>query len=214
MRLGLVSDTHGVYDQALSTLLTDVHQILHAGDVGHKDTDPHDILSKLSAIAPTLAVRGNVDTGAPTDLFPESRVLVLSEWKTIVTRQRSPSVAVQSRGAPQRRQLAERIYAYEAALPEDLLQRGIGPPGNTNRLLKVFNKLMTGLPVSLSFIGGSITEGGGVPFHDRAPLSFTGKVTNWVRDTYPNASVRVQNAGVGGVTSLYYAQCVDMFVPD
>ncbi|KAA6418426.1 MAG: hypothetical protein FRX49_11586 [Trebouxia sp. A1-2] len=134
--------------------------------------------------------------------------------ETIVTRQRSPSVAVQSRGAPQRRQLAERIYAYEAALPEDLLQRGIGPPGNTNRLLKVFNKLMTGLPVSLSFIGGSITEGGGVPFHDRAPLSFTGKVTNWVRDTYPNASVRVQNAGVGGVTSLYYAQCVDMFVPD
>ncbi len=71
-----------------------------------------------------------------------------------------------------------------------------------------------GLPVSLSFIGGSITEGGGVPFHDRAPLSFTGKVTNWVRDTYPNTSIRVQNAGVGGVTSLYYAQCVDMFVPD
>ena len=47
-------------------------------------------------------------------------------------------------GAPQRRQLAERIYAYEAALPEDLLQQGIGPPGNTNRLLKVFHKLMTG----------------------------------------------------------------------
>ena len=49
-------------------------------------------------------------------------------------------------GAPQRRQLAERIYAYEAALPEDLLQQGIGPPGNTNRLLKVFNKLMKGQP--------------------------------------------------------------------
>ena len=80
--------------------------------------------------------------------------------------------------------------------------------------VKVIYMASAGLPVSLSFIGGSITEGGGVPFHDRPPLSFTGKVTNWVRDTYPNSSVRVQNAGVGGVTSLYYAQCVDMFVPD
>lgn len=53
-----------------------------------------------------------------------------------------------------------------------------------------------------------------MPFHDRPPLSFTGKITNWFRDTYPNSSVRVQNAGVGGVTSTYYAQCVDMFVPD
>ena len=28
--------------------------------------------------------RGNVDTGAPTDLFPESRVLVLSGWKVLL----------------------------------------------------------------------------------------------------------------------------------
>ena len=68
--------------------------------------------------------------------------------------------------------------------------------------------------MSLSFIGGSITEGGGVPFHDRPLLSFSGKVLNWFRDTFPNSTVRVVNAGVGGVTSAYYAQCVDMFVSD
>ena len=73
---------------------------------------------------------------------------------------------------------------------------------------------VTGQPVSLSFIGGSITEGGGVPVHDRPPLSFSGKVSNWFINTFPNSTVTVQNAGVGGVTSSYYGQCVDMFVSD
>ena len=48
-------------------------------------------------------------------------------------------------GSPQRRQLAERIFAYEFALPEDLVQQGRGPPGNINRLLKTFRKLLTGV---------------------------------------------------------------------
>ena len=73
---------------------------------------------------------------------------------------------------------------------------------------------IAGQPVSLSFIGGSITEGGGVPVHDRPPLSFTGKISNWFSDTFPNSTVKIQNAGVGGITSSYYAQCVDMFVTD
>ena len=71
-----------------------------------------------------------------------------------------------------------------------------------------------GQPISLSFIGGSTTEGGGVPVHDRPPLSFSGKVSNWFINTFPNSSITLQNAGVGGVTSTYYGQCVDMFVSD
>lgn len=71
-----------------------------------------------------------------------------------------------------------------------------------------------GQPVSLSFIGGSITEGGGVPYPDRPQLSFSSKVSNWFVNTFPNSSITVQNAGVGGVTSTYYGQCVDMFVTD
>ena len=33
-------------------------------------------------------------------------------------------------------------------------------------------------------------------------------------ETFPNSSVIVHNAAVGGVTSTYYGQCVDMFVSD
>ncbi|KAL3149582.1 hypothetical protein ABBQ32_002354 [Trebouxia sp. C0010 RCD-2024] len=144
-----------------------------------------------------------------------------TEWQgwygckdTVQVRQREPAISLQHRGSPQRRQVADSIYAYETALPEDLLQRGIGPLGDTKRLLKLFHKLLTGQPISISFIGGSITEGGGVPMHDRPPLSFAGKVSNWFINTFPNSTVTVQNAGVGGVTSTYYGQCVDMFVSD
>ena len=53
-----------------------------------------------------------------------------------------------------------------------------------------------------------------MPVHDRPPLAFAGKVSNWFIDTFPNSSVTVHNAAVGGVTSTYYGQCVDMFVSD
>lgn len=73
---------------------------------------------------------------------------------------------------------------------------------------------LSGQPASLSFIGGSITEGGGIPLHDRPHFAFPGKVSNWFIDTFPNSSIGVRNAAVGGVTSTYFGQCVDMFVPN
>ncbi|KAL3132821.1 hypothetical protein ABBQ38_006746 [Trebouxia sp. C0009 RCD-2024] len=134
--------------------------------------------------------------------------------ETIQGRQRKPPVSLQHRGPLHRRQFAENIYAYETALPEHILQRGIGPPGDFTRLLKLFHKLLRGEPVSISFIGGSITEGGGVRVHDRPHLSFAGKVSRWFIDTFPNSSITAHNAAVGGVTSTYFGQCIDMFVPD
>lgn len=56
MRIGLVSDTHGFFDERLASVLAGVEVILHAGDAGSED-----VLEQLSALAPTRAVRGNVD---------------------------------------------------------------------------------------------------------------------------------------------------------
>jgi putative phosphoesterase len=56
MRLGLISDTHGLLRPEALDALRGVDAILHAGDVGHPD-----VLSGLAAIAPVHAVRGNVD---------------------------------------------------------------------------------------------------------------------------------------------------------
>ncbi len=56
MRIGLVSDTHGLADPLLPRLFEGCELLLHAGDVGGAE-----VLEALSRIAPVRAVRGNND---------------------------------------------------------------------------------------------------------------------------------------------------------
>lgn len=58
MKIGIISDTHGLLrPEALSALAGSDH-ILHAGDVGKIE-----ILDQLADIAPVTAIRGNIDKG-------------------------------------------------------------------------------------------------------------------------------------------------------
>jgi uncharacterized protein len=70
MRLGIISDTHGLLRPEAVNALQGVNLIVHAGDVG----DP-EILAKLKTIAPVFAVRGNVDTQAWARELPETTVV-------------------------------------------------------------------------------------------------------------------------------------------
>lgn len=56
MRIGVISDTHGLLRQEAVQSLLGCSHILHAGDVGDAT-----ILDALRKIAPVTAVRGNVD---------------------------------------------------------------------------------------------------------------------------------------------------------
>ena len=56
MVVGLVSDTHGQVRPETISALQGVQLIVHAGDVGGAD-----VLRALKAVAPVLAVSGNVD---------------------------------------------------------------------------------------------------------------------------------------------------------
>jgi uncharacterized protein len=62
MRIGVISDTHGVFHPAIPEHFAGVAQILHAGDIGKAE-----IIQRLAEIAPVLAVTGNVDWGGPLD---------------------------------------------------------------------------------------------------------------------------------------------------
>ena len=56
--VGVISDTHGQLPQSALKAFAQTDLIIHAGDIG----DPQ-ILKSLEEIAPTLAVRGNMDSG-------------------------------------------------------------------------------------------------------------------------------------------------------
>jgi putative phosphoesterase len=65
MRIGVISDTHGVLRPSALAALAGVDLIIHAGDVGRVE-----VLEGLRAEAPVVAVRGNVDRDAWADALP------------------------------------------------------------------------------------------------------------------------------------------------
>jgi predicted phosphodiesterase len=56
-RIGLISDTHGLLREAARKALAGSDLIIHAGDIGKPE-----ILDALRALAPVVAVRGNIET--------------------------------------------------------------------------------------------------------------------------------------------------------
>lgn len=72
IRIGLISDTHGLLRPEARFALKGVDCIIHAGDI----CDAH-VLRELQAIAPVHAVRGNNDKGAWAEGLPEKERLVI-----------------------------------------------------------------------------------------------------------------------------------------
>jgi putative phosphoesterase len=69
LRLGVITDTHGLYDPAIERHFAGVEEILHAGDIGDEDVIRH-----LRRLAPVTAVSGNVDDYEASG-FPRRLVL-------------------------------------------------------------------------------------------------------------------------------------------
>lgn len=69
MRVGVLSDTHGLLRPRALELLVGCDRILHAGDVVGEE-----ILPQLRQIAPVEAVRGNMDSGREAKELPVSIV--------------------------------------------------------------------------------------------------------------------------------------------
>jgi putative phosphoesterase len=72
LRIGLISDTHGLLRPEATAFLDGSDHIVHAGDVG----DPG-ILDALGAIAPVTAIRGNVDLDAWAARLPETQSVTI-----------------------------------------------------------------------------------------------------------------------------------------
>ncbi len=80
MRIGVLSDTHGILHPAIFDLFRNVHRIVHAGDLGSES-----VVSDLESLAPLDAVRGNVDVGTSLERFPAQRLVDLGGIRLFVT---------------------------------------------------------------------------------------------------------------------------------
>ena len=80
MRIGVISDTHGLLRPEVFEVFHAVDHILHGGDVG-----PASILDELATIAPVTAVYGNTDDWDLRGQLPQVARLELDGFTIVVT---------------------------------------------------------------------------------------------------------------------------------
>ncbi|WOH75560.1 metallophosphoesterase family protein [Bradyrhizobium sp. NDS-1] len=73
LRIGIISDTHGLLRPEAERGLTGVDHIIHAGDIGRPE-----IVDALRRIAPVTAIRGNVDSGEWAHQYPDTKLMHLA----------------------------------------------------------------------------------------------------------------------------------------
>jgi len=80
VRLGVISDTHGLLRPHVFEVFREVDHILHGGDVG-----PADLLIELRALAPVTAVYGNTDGLEVRAKLPQVAEIELDGFPIVVT---------------------------------------------------------------------------------------------------------------------------------
>jgi len=77
MKIGILSDTHGILNQSVIDAFQKVDHIIHAGDIGRPE-----IIESLKHMAPVTTVLGNTDREEWAQAFPASEMISLN-GKTI-----------------------------------------------------------------------------------------------------------------------------------
>jgi putative phosphoesterase len=73
-KVGVIADTHGLLRPEAIAFLKRCDLSVHAGDVGNPN-----ILKALRSIAPTYAIRGNIDRGSWAKELPENDVFEVED---------------------------------------------------------------------------------------------------------------------------------------
>ncbi|MHC8380900.1 metallophosphoesterase family protein [Pseudomonas sp. LB3P14] len=80
MKVGVISDTHGLLRAEARAALVDCERIIHAGDIGNPE-----ILVQLESIAPPHVVCGNNDLDAPwAENIADLLRFDLNGWQTLL----------------------------------------------------------------------------------------------------------------------------------
>lgn len=79
-KIGIISDTHGTFDDRLREFLKDVDEIWHAGDIGSLA-----LADEIAAFKPLHAVAGNIDDGITRRVYPLFSVFDCEGIKVLMT---------------------------------------------------------------------------------------------------------------------------------
>ena len=79
-KIGLISDTHGCFDEKLRNFLAETDEIWHAGDIGTIE-----LSDQIAAFKPLNAVRGNADGGPLRIVWPEFSLFECEEVRVLIT---------------------------------------------------------------------------------------------------------------------------------
>lgn len=80
MRIGVISDTHGLLWPEAVAVLQGCERIIHAGDIGKQE-----VLEGLRKLAPLDVIRGNVDSGDWAAAIPEQLDLRIGGLRIHIT---------------------------------------------------------------------------------------------------------------------------------
>ncbi|MCR4793378.1 MAG: SGNH/GDSL hydrolase family protein [Lachnospiraceae bacterium] len=72
--------------------------------------------------------------------------------------------------------------------------------GNRRRIKEVMKRASDGKPVTVAFLGGSITQGCAATHPDKC---YAHKVYEWFAESFPRAEVKYVNAGIGATDSQF-----------
>ena len=120
MRIGILSDTHGLLRPEAVERLAGVRHIVHAGDIGRPE-----VISELRKIAPVTAVRGNVDRAEWAAGYPHTALVTLA-GRRILRASRSPGAGSRSRGGRHR---CGRVRSFASSENRNLRRRALSQPG-------------------------------------------------------------------------------------
>lgn len=79
-RIGIISDTHGTFDDRLREFLRDVDEIWHAGDIGSLE-----LADEIAAFKPLRAVSGNIDGGMTRRVYPDFAAFTCEQVAVLMT---------------------------------------------------------------------------------------------------------------------------------
>lgn len=80
-KIGILSDTHGYWDDRYASHFAGCDEVWHAGDIGH-----YEIIEKLREVVPVVrAVRGNIDHGMVRRKCRELEIFEIEGVKVLLT---------------------------------------------------------------------------------------------------------------------------------